>query len=139
MIILLEKDFATGITEYDRYNSLRNMNDADILAEDKRKNPYSFGKAVSTAAMGTAVGATVGGGINLFRRGKSALGGAKVGAVLGGLGSTAYAMAKRSQGRNQVEEYNNRLDNAKRQAQRRERLDWYRNQANKNTNNEYTY
>lgn len=135
MLVYRTKYYAT-VTDYDRYNSLRNMNDADVLAEEKRKNPYSFGKAVGTTALGTTAGAAIGAATNLFRPGKSVGRGAKSGAILGGLGSAAYAMIKRSNGRNKVDEYNSRLEDAKRMAMRRERLDWYRNQQGRT---EYTY
>jgi len=132
---VVEKMFAT-VTDYDRYNTLRNMTDADVLAEEKRKNPYSLGKAAGTTALGATAGATIGAATNLFRPGKSVGRGAKVGGLIGGLGSAAYAMVKRSNGNNKVEEYNSRLDDAKRTAMRRERLDWYRNQKGRT---DYTY
>jgi hypothetical protein len=135
MLVYRTKNYA-AITNYDRYNSLRGMTDSDVLAEDKLKNPYTVGKVVGNTAMGAAAGATVGAMTNLFRPGKTVLRGGKTGAILGGVGSAAYSMIRRSREGDKISEYNSRLDDAKRTAMRRERLDWYRNQQGRT---DYTY
>ena len=139
-----EKMFAT-VTNYDRYNSLRDMNDADVLAQEKRKNTeYSTGRAIGTTLAGTAAGAgagaVIGAGINLFRKGgkvgRGAGRGAWIGGVVGGLGTGLHAMSKHSKAQAETDDYNRRLSDAQRLAARRERMDWYKNQRGRT---DYTY
>ena len=139
----IQRMFAT-VTNYDRYNTLRDMNDADVLAQEKKKNPYSAGRAVGTtlagAAVGAGLGATVGTGVNMFRKGASVGRGAGKGAILGGavgaVGAGLAALHKRNKGKEEVSEYNRRLGDAQRLAARRERVDWYKNQRGRT---DYTY
>ena len=140
MIVYIDKYFAdspvNGVTNYDRFNGLREQSDADILAEKKMQNPVSIGNMAAMTGTGVAIGSVLGGARNVFRKNASIMKGLKRGGMIGGLAAGTYALYKRSQGDDQVSEYNNRLENAQRQAARRERLDWYRNQGNR-TN--YTY
>ena len=139
----LEKMYAS-VTNYDRYNTLRDMNDADILAQEKKKNPYSpwkaTGNTLAATAAGTGLGAAVGAATGMFRKGGSIGRGAGKGALIGGIASSLISSGiegrKVRKGQEEANEYNRRLSDAQRLAARRERVDWYKNQRGRT---DYTY
>jgi hypothetical protein len=124
-----------GVTNYDRYNSLRNMSDADILAEKKRKNSVGIGQMAAITGAGMGIGAVLGGGRRAFKDGQ-VMKGARRWGIAGGTLAGLYAIKKRSDAGAEADEYNERLADAQRAAGRRERVDWYRNLKGR-TN--YTY
>jgi hypothetical protein len=125
-----------AVTNYDRFNSMRNMSDADILAEKKRKNPVGAGEMATTTLAGGAIGAAFGGAKNAFSKDGKIGRGAKRWGIAGAIGAGVYSAGKHINAQKEVNEYNDRLDHAQRQAGRRERADWYRNQLGRAN---YTY
>ena len=138
MIVFKEKQY----TQWDNTDQLKRMRDSDILAEKKKSG--TLGNTAATMGMGGAVGASVGsvvGGLTGLRRGgKGFIKGAKSGAIAGGLLaggiSGTAAAAKNSKKQKEINFYNNRLEYAKRQANRRERADWKQNMTQREG---YTY
>jgi hypothetical protein len=140
MLIVRQKVY----TKYDDTDSLKRMNDADILAEKKKSAP-GFGSVIGTTAAGTAAGATVGslayGGTKVARNlangaklsgavgglGKNLVKGGKWGALAGGVLAAGVALHKRGKKSDDVDFYNRRLEYAQRQARRREKKDWKTN------------
>lgn len=138
-------------TFYDETDNLKRMKDSDILAEKKKPTTglaakSALGSGLVGAGMGAAGGAALGAGLSakaaykaagssglgsttsiLSSAGKASLKGAKIGAVVGGLGA---ALVSYNKSKGQVKEnsaYNNRLKYAQKQALRRERKDWKTN------------
>lgn len=118
-------------TMYDDTDNLKRMKDSDILAQSKKKAP-GYGSVLTTSAAGAAAGLgagmvvggvkKVGGGI-----GKGILKGGKTGALIGGIGSAAYALHQRNKAAEANQFYNDRLEYAQKQARRREKKDWKQN------------
>lgn len=134
--ILKRKTYA-AITNYDRYNSLRNMNDSDILAEQKKVNPVGIQQVGTATGIGAGIGTVVGVGRALFGKNKGgAMRTIKNSAMLGAGVGGAVGLGQRADKQKEIDEYNSRLEMAQRGAKRRERLDWNRNLMAK-TN--YTY
>lgn len=125
MITFREKSYS----RYDETDALKQMKDSDILAEKKKTTGSpEMSSAVKPAVGGAAVGALLGG--NGFKaRSKGAAIGAVVGAGLGLLNN--YSKNKAD---NQF--YNKRLNQAQRYARRREKIDWNQNMRNRTG---YTY
>ena len=121
-------------SKYDETDNLKRMNDADILAEEKKKKP-GYGNVLTKAATGAAIGALAGGALGL-RKGGTVTRGMKTGAVLGGIAMGLGAVNKRDKEVDNVNFYNKRLDYAQRQAKRRESKDW---KANMTQREGYSY
>ena len=131
--ILKRKSF----TKWDETDNLKRMKDADIRAEQKKKQP-GYGEVVSNSLSGAIIGGTgaavAGGASGLFKKGaRMATAGAKaskygkLGAVAGAAILGGKALNNRN---NQAQEnnfYNRRLEYAQRQARRREKKDWKSN------------
>ena len=139
MIILRQK----GFTRWDDTDELKRAKDSDILAEKKKENASHapvFRAALGGAALGLgAMGAAkfyggfkgakgqgfgnrlVAGGQNIGK--KSLITGAALGACIAAIS----AGAKRAKKQKDVDFYNDRLEYAQRQAERRERKDWKTN------------
>lgn len=127
-------------TQWDETDNLKRMKDSDILAEKKRPT-RNYGSIATSAAGGAAAGLGVGlvtgaangmfkrkSGVGFLKRtGRGAVGGAKAGAVIGGLIAGGLAWRKGSKQAKENEFYNSRLQYAKEQALRRERADWKTN------------
>lgn len=111
--IALFSEYMPQLTRYDRSDRLKQMKDADVLAEKKRSNMGTYVKTAKT----TGVGAVLGSGI---------------GAVAGAIGGLASTHKEREQNRF----VNRRLGEAQRQAVRREAKDWKNNAVNREG---YTY
>src|SRR5574344_2082827 len=128
-------------SQYDETDNIKRMKDSDILAQDPKKN--ETGKDIGRGALTGASAGLVGGGIlggikgasrvssgqgrKLEGLSKGLVGGAKKGAILLGLGGAGLAYLN---GRNKRKEnafYNDRLVDAKYQAERRENKDWNTN------------
>lgn len=113
-------------TNYDSFNAMRNMNDADLLAEQKKKNPVGAAQIAGAAAVGAAAGGVLNGTRHIFKSNGSILKGGRRGAMFGGLVGVGAALWKRNKQQEQVNEYNDRLERAQLGAKRRERLDFNR-------------
>lgn len=148
MLLIRQKNY----TRYDDTDSLKRMNDADILAE-KKKNAPGFGSVLGTTATGTLAGATVGGltysgakvagglaggaKFGAFKGfGKNLARGGKWGALIGGTAAGLSALHNRNKAAGDVNFYNDRLEYAQRQARRREKKDW---KTNMTTREGYSY
>jgi len=131
--ILKRKSF----TKWDETDNLKRMKDADILAEQKKKQPGYDGVVKSSlggAIVGGAAGAAAGGISGLGKKGArlataearaSKLG--KLGAVGGILLMGGKALKERDDQAQDNNFYNKRLAYAQRQAMRREKKDWKTN------------
>jgi hypothetical protein len=131
--ILKRKSF----TKWDETDNLKRMKDADILAEQKKKQP-GYGNVVQSSLGGAIIGGTgaavAGGATGFLNKGaRMATAGAraskygKLGAVAGAAILGSKALKERN---NQAQEnnfYNRRLEYAQRQARRREKKDWKSN------------
>lgn len=137
-------------TKFDDTDRLKQMKDSDILAEKRKKAP-GYGQALGAAAGGVAVGGGIGalaGGISggvaakkgFLNKAAGALKGAKgmgkTGMLIGGAIAGGVALHKRSKQARDNQFYNDRLEYAQRQAQRRERKDWKQNMTQRE---DYTY
>jgi hypothetical protein len=129
---LLRKNY----TVYDQVDALKRMKDSDILAE-KERNRKGIGEAFGTAAAGGLIGGAglaaayggakfIKGGLNNLS-GQSILRAGKIGAGVGAVAGGIYALNKRRKINKEVDEYNDRLSYAQRQARRREHRDWKAN------------
>lgn len=139
-------------TKYDETDRLKEMKDSDILAERKKKTGgwgNVVGNTISGGALGGAAGATLGagvvGGMAIRNRsaaslGKNLLNASKkagiAGAVAGGVLAGGLALRKRNKNARDNKFYNDRLEYAQRQAQRRERKNWKQNMTQRE---DYTY
>ena len=160
IFILRRKNF----TVYDDTDNIKRMKDSDILAERERERE-SFRPVASGAIKGALGGAALGGlaagavgaaggwtaaknagattlGSKLAgaARGAADFGRLKKygmwGAGIGAAGMALHALSKRSDRQDEVDKYNNRLHYAQRQAMRRERADWKKNNT---TRDGYSY
>ena len=133
-------------TKFDDTDRLKQMKDSDILAEKKKKAP-GYGQALGAAAGGVAVGGGIGGisGGVAAKKGflnkaagalKGAKGMGKTGMLVGGAIAGGVALHQRSKQARDNKFYNDRLEYAQRQAQRRERKDWKQNMTQRDG---YTY
>ena len=131
--ILKRKSF----TKWDETDNLKRMKDADILAEQKKKQP-GYGEVVQNSLGGAAIGgaglATMGAISGLGRKGaRIATAGAKaskygkLGAVAGAAILGSKALNNRNDQAQENNFYNRRLEYAQRQARRREKKDWKSN------------
>ena len=134
-------------TKYDETDNLKRMKDSDILAEKKKTAPgygsvisNGLGSAIAGGAAGLGAGAitglATGKGARLATAGTKAARYGKVGALIGGGLLAANALRKRNKEAADNQFYNNRLEYAQRQAQRRERKDW---KANMTQRDGYSY
>ena len=135
VIKLLRKNF----TKFDSTDRLKEMKDSDILAERKKKAP-GYGQALGAAAGGVAVGGGIGAKKGFLNKAAGALKGAKgmgkTGMLIGGAIAGGVALHHRSKQARDNQFYNDRLEYAQRQAQRRERKDWKQNMTQRDG---YTY
>lgn len=122
-------------TKYDETDNLKRMKDSDILAEEKKKSP-GYGSVLRDAALGATAGAALGGIIGTSKKGSTFGGGAKKGAILGGLIMGAAGLRKKNKEDEERDFYNRRLEYAQRHAKRRERMDW---KANMTQRDGYSY
>ena len=120
--ILKRKTF----TKYDETDALKRMKDSDILAEEEKPSS-GYGSVLRDAGVGVVGGAVLGGAIGGLRKGGTFKTGLKNGAVLGGLAMGAVGLNKKRKEDADREFYNRRLRYAKRQATRREKIDWKSN------------
>ena len=123
-------------TQWDQTDRIKQMKDSDILAEKKRSNTGSYISAAQNAALGAGVGATLGGIYGGLRKNNTFAKGGKRGALLGGLAAGTVSLLGSRQQRSDNDFYNDRLEYAKVQAQRREKKDWKNNMTNREG---YTY
>lgn len=137
MIILRSKSF----TKYDDTDNLKRMKDSDILAEQEKEVPSYSSSVLPKAAAGAALGAVGLGAAGALSKGlsKGAAGnrmaafakggkaGLAIGAIGGALALGGMAARKREKEREDAEFYNDRLKYAKKQALRREKVDWKQN------------
>lgn len=121
-------------TQYDMTDRLKGMKDSDILAEKRKTQPV--GRNLVSGAISTGIGAATGGaigagigmatgkkGARLAKAGRFG----KLGAVIGGVAAAGKAISSANKTANENSFYNDRLEYAQRQAQRRERKDWKTN------------
>lgn len=113
-------------TKYDDTDALKRMNDADILAEKKKKPSMTTGRIAANTAVGAGVGAGIGAMVGGLSKGGFKKGG-KYGALIGAGTSLVGSLMKRNKQNKDNQFYNNRLDYAQRQARRREKKDWKQN------------
>ena len=128
-------------TIYDETDNLKRMKDSDILAEKAKAAP-GYGSVVGSTLGGAVVGAGALGAANGFRKmatagpgfgnkmaglGKGIKSGGKWGAIAGGLVAGGMALSNRNKQAKENQFYNDRLEYAQRQAQRREKKDWKSN------------
>lgn len=139
-------------TKFDETDRLKEMRDSDILAERKKKTGgwgNVVGNTISGAGIGGAAGAALGasvvGGMAIRNRSAAGLGqnllnaGKKAGiagAVAGGILAGGLALRKRNKKARDNKFYNDRLEYAQRQAQRRERKNWKNTMTQRE---DYTY
>ena len=123
-------------TQWDQTDRIKQMKDSDILAEKKRSNTGSYISAAQNAALGAGVGATLGGIYGGLRKNNTFAKGGKRGALLGGMAAGTMSLLGSRQQRSDNDFYNDRLEYAKVQAQRREKKDWKNNMTNREG---YTY
>lgn len=129
-------------TQWDDTDAIKRMKDSDILAE--RRKSGTLGDTVSKMGMGAGIGMGIGsviGGLSGMKKGgkgfmAGATSGAKVGAIIGGGSLGAVAAVQNSGKQQEIDFYNRRLGYAKRQAARRERMDWNQNMTQREG---YTY
>ena len=125
---LLRKTFS----QWDEADNLKKMKDSQILAEDKKRVGYrKVGKGAGYgAAIGGTLGTVAGGALSLAtskgRNWKGALAGIPGAFVGAGIGGTIGA-ARRQKEADEAAFYNRRLKQAKKQALRREQMDWRSN------------
>lgn len=126
-------------TQWDETDNLKRMKDSDILAEKKKKGP-GYGSVISSSVGGALAGATVGatylgikGGLSSKKGqvmngiGQGLKKGGKYGALVGGSLMALGALNRKNKADKENKFYNNRLEYAQRQAQRREHADWHSN------------
>lgn len=139
-----QKEYSMGVTKYDRTDSIKASKDSDILAMKKKKDG-TYLKSAKAGVAGAAVGGTVGaiaGAAGNLKKGnllgavKNAKRGAKAGAVVGGTVAGAGTLAATHNTRTETRFVNNRIEEAKKNAQRREAKDWHNNSTNREG---YTY
>lgn len=123
-------------TQWDQTDQLKQMKDADILAEKKRSNTSLNLGTLKDTAIGAGTGALVGGVLGGLKSGKTFKGGAKKGALLAGAATGIASMISNRKQKKENEFYNDRLEYAQRQALRREKKDWKNNMTNRDG---YTY
>lgn len=137
MITFVQKKF----TRYDDTDNLKRMKDADILAEKKKEGPSYASSVLPSAVHGAVIGGTalgIGGALmrSLGKGAKGARGaafmkGLRRGAIGGAIGGALLlgnsAARKHREESEDREFYNDRLEYAQRQAQRREKTDWKQN------------
>lgn len=122
-------------TQWDDTDQIKQMKDADILAEKKKKNPSRLGGALKGGGVGSLIGATAGGLMGLKKG--NVVGGLKKGAIAGGtIGAVGGGALIGNQERKENNFYNDRLEYAQRQALRREKKDWKQNMTQRDG---YTY
>lgn len=140
-----------AFTVYDQTDTLKRMKDSDILAEQKKQSP-SYAPVAGAGITGAATGAAIGAGAMALlgkgagagagakaiasTMGKNAIKGGKVGAIIGAGMMISSALGKRDKQKKENAFYNERLEYAQRQAQRRERKDW---KANMTQRDGYSY
>lgn len=139
-----QKEYSMGVTKYDRTDSIKASKDSDILAMKKKKDG-TYLKSAKAGVAGAAVGGTVGaiaGAAGNLKKGnllgavRGAKRGAKAGAVVGGAVAGAGTLAATHKTRTETRFVNNRIEEAKKNAQRREAKDWHNNSTNREG---YTY
>jgi uncharacterized membrane protein YebE (DUF533 family) len=123
-------------TQWDQTDQLKQMKDADILAEKKRSNTSLNLGTLKDTAIGAGTGALVGGVLGGLKKGKTFKGGAMKGALLAGAATGIASMIGNRKQKKENEFYNDRLEYAQRQALRREKKDWKNNMTNRDG---YTY
>lgn len=135
----LFSEYTPGVTSYDRTDRIKQMKDSDILAERKRSNSRTYLKSAKAGVIGSALGTAAGAVLGATKYGR-ALGGiknaTKLGAASGGVLGLAGGLASTHKEREQNRFVNRRLNEAKRQAVRRESKDWKNNAVNREG---YTY
>ena len=140
--IALFSEYMPQLTRYDRSDRLKQMKDADVLAEKKRSNMGTYVKTAKTTGVGAVLGSGIGAvaGAMMGRKKGNILGGlkagAKTGAVLGAGAGAIGGLASTHKEREQNRFVNRRLGEAQRQAVRREAKDWKNNAVNREG---YTY
>lgn len=139
-------------TKFDETDRLKEMRDSDILAERKKKTGgwgNVVGNTIAGAGIGGAASAALGAGVvgGMAIRNRSAAGLGKnllnaskkagiAGAVAGGVLAGGLALRKRNKKARDNKFYNDRLEYAQRQAQRRERKNWKNTMTQRE---DYTY
>lgn len=136
-IILKRKNFSEDHGEIiDEVNNLRRLNDADIIAERKKKR-VGYRDSLIKAALGGSLGAGAGALIGGIKGGKQgAADGAKLLGALGAAIGGAKGLADRAEINEDIDFYNDRLRKLKRGSIRREKrdFDYLRNRPG-----DYTY
>ena len=112
MVKFKEKSYSNQLN-YDETDSLKRMKDSDILSQQKKTN----GNLNMKVAKNTAIAGVVGAGVGKLA-GRPGLG------LAAGLVTSGITLAKQKKQREQNEFYNDRLEYAQRQAQRREHKDF---------------
>ena len=129
-------------SKYDETDRIKKMKDSDILAEEYRETPkVGLKEATRDLATGAIVGSLIG-KVNELSGNRLGLSSTdwreagKKGAILGGLYSIAKDLYRKHKYGEEVEFYNKRLRQAKKNARRREKSDWLNNTLNREG---YTY
>lgn len=122
-------------TQWDQTDQLKQMKDADILAEKKRTNTTMNLRTVKDTALGAGAGALTGGVLGALK-GKKFKSSAKKGALLAGAATALVSSMSNRKQKKENEFFNDRLEYAQRQALRREKKDWKNNMTNRDG---YTY
>lgn len=129
-------------SKYDETDRLKKMKDSDILEENFKETPgVSLKEAARNVLTGALVGGTVG-KINELTGNKLNLSDTdwkntlKKGAVAGGIYAIGKDLYRKSAEGDEVDFYNKRLRQAKKNAKRREKSDWINNTLNREG---YTY
>jgi hypothetical protein len=83
--IALFSEYMPQLTRYDRSDRLKQMKDADVLAEKKRSNMGTYVKTAKTTGVGAVLGSGIGAvaGAMMGRKKGNILGGIKAGAKTG--------------------------------------------------------
>ena len=138
MKILRFKTFS----KYDETDRIKKMKDSDILAEEYQKTPgVSLKEVTKDLTTGAVVGGIVG-KINELSGNRLRLGStdwkdsARNGAIIAGLYDILKDTYRKHKYGDDVDFYNKRLRQAKRNAKRREKSDWLNNTLNREG---YTY
>ena len=130
-------EYTAGVTKYDRTDRIKQMKDSDVLAEKKRSNTRSYINAAKAGGVGALIGSGLGAAASIATKGRVKMGNAaKAGAIAGGLVVGGGKLAATHGEREQNRFVNRRLNEAKRQAIRREAKDWKNNAVNREG---YTY
>jgi len=126
-MLVIQRNF----TKYDDSDEIKRLSDSDILAAKKKSNLSSYVKAARDLITSGAIGAVSGTALTMIlskKLGISVKEAAKVGALVGSTSGAAIgtvrSLKKSEEERESNRRYNKRLDEAKYQADRREKKDW---------------